>query len=77
MKCKLCHGDYREKAVVLSFQRAGRTVVVEDVPAPVCDRCGDELIEESTARAVEKLLAAKPDATAPLYRFPKKAVPAS
>ena len=77
MKCKLCRGDYRESPVVLSFQRAGQTVVVENVPALVCERCGDELVEESTAHAVERLLAAKPYATAPLYRFPEKLVPAT
>jgi hypothetical protein len=52
-------------------------VVVENVPALVCERCGDELVEESTAHAVERLLAAKPYATAPLYRFPEKLVPAT
>ena len=73
MKCSLCQGHYREKSVVISFHREGRTVLVEDVPALVCDLCGDELLTEDTAEQVERLLEREPQATAPLYRFPKKA----
>lgn len=73
MKCDLCQGTYQEKSVILSFERDGRSVVVENVPAMVCDRCGDELISAATFRKVEELLESKPDATAPLYRFPETA----
>lgn len=31
----------------------GRTVVVHDVPTFVCDRCGVELFDEATTRALE------------------------
>ena len=72
MKCNLCRGRYREKPIVVSFKRQGRTVVVEDVPALVCELCGDELLTEATAREIEQLLEHEPQATAPLYRFPEK-----
>ena len=73
MKCHLCGGTYHERTVVLSFERDGRSVVVENVPAMVCDRCEDELISAATFRKVEELLESKPEATAPLYRFPETA----
>lgn len=76
MKCTLCQGDYREKAVVFSFRREGRSVVVENVPALVCDRCGDELLTDSTVRVTEDLIEEEPEDTTPLYRFPEK-TPAS
>ena len=72
VKCDLCGGHYRERPIVLSFQRQGRTVAVENVPARVCDRCGDEVLSEATAREIEKLLEQEPQSTAPLYRFPEK-----
>ena len=75
MKCNLCHGQYIDKTTVLSFQRRGRTVVVEDVPALVCDLCGDELVTGAIAREVEELLGQQPQGKAPLYRFPEKVPP--
>jgi YgiT-type zinc finger domain-containing protein len=75
MKCNLCHGQYSDNTTVLSFQRGARTVVVEDVPALVCDVCGDELVTEAVAREVEELLRKEPQGTAPLYRFPERVPP--
>ena len=72
MKCDLCQGQYTKKLIVLSFQRQGRAVVVEDVPAMVCDICGDTLLSESTVREVEELMEQAPQGTAPLYRFSEK-----
>ena len=72
MKCDQCQEQYVEKTIVLSFQREGNSVVVEDVPAVVCDICGDTLLSESTVRKVEALLEQEPEDTAPLYRFPQK-----
>jgi YgiT-type zinc finger domain-containing protein len=77
MKCNLCHGQYSDKTTVLSFQRGGRAVVVEDVPALVCDVCRDELVTEATVRKIEELLETEPQASAPLYRFPQEASPVS
>ncbi len=70
MKCDLCSGQYVEKKTVLSLQKSGQTVVVEDVPALVCDLCGDRLYSESTFRRVHELLEEEPGDAAPLYRFP-------
>ncbi len=70
MKCDLCQGEYRETHIALTFQRDGETVVVEDVPAKVCDRCGDTLLSESVVRQAEGLMKAEPAGKAPLYRFP-------
>jgi YgiT-type zinc finger domain-containing protein len=75
MNCDLCQGQYRKKSIVISFQRDGRSVVIEGVPALVCDLCGDTLLSESTVRQIEQLLEQEPQGTAPLYRFPEKATP--
>ncbi len=74
MKCDLCDGEYLEKAIMRNYRRRGKAVVVADVPALVCDRCGDTLIAEETVAAVDDLLerAEEPQEYAPVYRFPAK-----
>ena len=72
-KCTLCHeGTYRERLVVFSSRHGDRVVVVDDVPAFVCDMCGDQIIAEATAREIERVVATEPRDSAPLYRFPQK-----
>ena len=74
MKCDLCEGHYQDKTVVRSYRRHGKTIIVEAVPALVCDRCGDTLIREETVAAIDALLSkdAKPRKYAPVYRFRDK-----
>ena len=74
MKCDLCEGQYLDKLVVRNYKRHGKTIIVEAVPALVCDRCGDTLIREETIAALDALLSkdAKPRKYAPVYRFRAK-----
>ena len=74
MKCDLCHGEYQQIRITLTFHREGQTIVIEDVPAKVCDRCGDTLLSESVVRQAESLVKDKPAGAAPLYRFPSQAL---
>ena len=53
-ECTLCHhGTYRDKLVVISAHRGDGLLIVDEVPALVCDQCGDQIISEETAREVE------------------------
>lgn len=74
MKCDLCQGEYRERLVTRSYVHRGRTVVVEGVPAFVCDQCGDILVREETVAAIDDLLGKGPEPQeyAPVYRFPAR-----
>ena len=57
-KCTLCHeGAYKDKLVVFSARRDDRLIVVEDVPALVCNTCGDEIFTEKAARGIERAAA--------------------
>lgn len=72
-KCTLCHeGQYLNKHVVFSSRRDGRVVVIEGVPALVCDVCGDRIITEETAREIERVATGTPVHSVPLYHFPEK-----
>lgn len=71
-KCTLCHkGQYLNKHVVFSSRRGDRLVVIEGVPALVCDVCGDRVITEETAREIERIAMGSPVDAVPLYRFPQ------
>ena len=61
-KCTLCHlGTYRDNLVVISARRGEGLLIVDDVPALVCDQCGDQIISEETAREVERVSQGEPD----------------
>ena len=72
-KCTLCsEGQYLNKHLVFSSRRGDQLVVIEGVPALVCDVCGDRIIIEDTAREIERIVAGTPIDSAPLYHFPEK-----
>ena len=72
-KCTLCsEGQYLNKHIVFSSRRGDQLVVIEGVPALVCDVCGDRIITEDTAREIERIATGTPIDSAPLYHFPQK-----
>ena len=52
MNCVVCkHGETHQCLTTVTLTRGSTTVVFRDVPAQVCDNCGEEYIdEEVTAR---------------------------
>jgi YgiT-type zinc finger domain-containing protein len=56
MKCVVCRqGQTRPGKTTVVLQRGDATVVINDVPARVCENCGEEYVDEGVA---EKVLAA-------------------
>lgn len=54
MKCIVCHnGETRSGATSVTFHNDGQTVVVNEVPAEVCENCGEAYVDE---RVTEQLL---------------------
>ena len=57
MKCPLCKGSMSEGKTNLPYDLTeGNVVVILNVPALVCDQCGDDFVEIDIARKVEKLV---------------------
>lgn len=53
MKCVICkHGQTRQGSATITLERAGITVVIKSVPAQVCQTCGEEFVDETTATHV-------------------------
>ena len=57
MLCPLCKGRMELGKTALPFDiENGRVIVILNVPARVCEQCGEEYIDMEVARKVEKLL---------------------
>jgi YgiT-type zinc finger domain-containing protein len=53
MMCVVCkQGETRPGRTTMVLQRQGATVVINDVPAQVCENCGEEYVEELVADSV-------------------------
>ena len=47
MKCVICKSGWtREGAATVTLERGGATVVIKDVPAQVCDNCGEHYLSD-------------------------------
>ncbi len=73
MKCTIagCPGVYAPLAVVHTVKHQGDVMVIDHVPAEVCNVCGDVLLAPETVRRIEALLKAPPPPSrnVPLYEF--------
>lgn len=61
MKCDICkYGEIVDGTATVTFAREVMTLVFLDVPAGVCDTCGEEYVDEAIA---EQLLQAADEAS--------------
>lgn len=50
MKCLICkHGQTQPGHVTVTLQRGPCTIIIKDVPADVCDNCGEYYLDEETS----------------------------
>ena len=55
MKCAICkHGETQAGKVTVTLQRGETTIIIKDVPAEVCNNCGEYYLSE---QVTEKLFA--------------------
>jgi YgiT-type zinc finger domain-containing protein len=53
MKCVLCkNGETRPGTVTVTLERGKTVVVVRDVPADVCENCGEYYLDSAIAQEV-------------------------
>lgn len=51
MKCVRCkHGSISKKKVNVKLERNGSIVIVKDVPAMVCDECGETYFDSAITK---------------------------
>jgi YgiT-type zinc finger domain-containing protein len=77
MKCSIadCPGEYEQREVVRAVRQGERIIVIEHIPAEVCDVCGDVLFTPETIERLEALrrTTKAPVRMVPLYRFAESA----
>jgi YgiT-type zinc finger domain-containing protein len=58
MMCLICRvGEVRQGTTTITLERDGATLVFKNVPARVCENCGEAYVDEEISRQV--LLAAE------------------
>ncbi|MEA3231452.1 MAG: type II toxin-antitoxin system MqsA family antitoxin, partial [Thermodesulfobacteriota bacterium] len=49
MKCAICHNGYTVKGhITVVLERDQSTLVFKNVPAKICENCGEEYLSEET-----------------------------
>jgi len=73
MKCTIegCPGNYEDRRILHTVRHQGRVVVIDHVPAEMCDICGDVLLKPETVVNLETMLTEVGDAprSAPVYDY--------
>lgn len=75
MRCTTagCPGSYERRLVALTLRYGGELIVLDNIPAEVCDTCGDDRLSAETNEKIDRLLKEHerltPRASAPVYEF--------
>jgi YgiT-type zinc finger domain-containing protein len=56
MECLFCKGKLVQKKVTYAATRKGYHLIIDDVPAWVCEQCGESLFDEQTVDAIQDML---------------------
>ena len=53
MKCVICKtGEIHPGRATVTLQRGGTTIVIKEVPADICDNCGEYFLSEELSARV-------------------------
>ena len=74
--CSFCGGEVKEERVELDYRYKGNLFVFQNVPAGVCQQCGEKYLPAKVAKAIEHRIHSKEkwDKTisVPVDVFPEK-----
>jgi len=70
--CEYCGAGTHKDVVKAAFWGERGLVAIEDIPARVCEQCGEQFYDEETFRKIERLIAdpnakAKRELVVPLF----------
>lgn len=54
-RCEFCEGEVKPRRILARFRYRGQTIYVENVPAWVCDKCGEEYFDASVYKSLEEI----------------------
>jgi YgiT-type zinc finger domain-containing protein len=67
--CEYCDGELEEKQILARFRYKGDTVYIENVPAWVCKRCGEQYFDAPVYKRLE-MIAQHQDQIERVIQFP-------
>ncbi|MCX6029424.1 MAG: YgiT-type zinc finger protein [Chloroflexi bacterium] len=70
MECLYCKGTLARKKVSYTVTRRGYHMIIDDVPAWVCQQCGEPLFEEKAVDAMQGILSELDQRVAGLVAIP-------
>ena len=56
MECLYCKGTLVRRSVSYTTSRKGYHLILDDLPAWVCEQCGEPLFSEKTVDAIQEML---------------------
>lgn len=59
MRCDLCGGKVEEELISYTLFYEGHWIVVENVPAKVCQQCGEKLFAPDTVDRLQNIIWSK------------------
>jgi YgiT-type zinc finger domain-containing protein len=71
-KCDICGALMKERQIKQDFWIRGELIVIEDVLAGICPRCGEKIVNAAVGRRISEII----DNKASLLNAPKLLVPA-
>lgn len=51
--CSFCGGEVKEEKVELDYRHQGRLSIFQNVPAGVCQQCGEKYLTAKVAKEIE------------------------
>lgn len=56
MECLHCQGRLVQKRMSYTANRNGYHLIIDDVPAWVCEQCGEPMFDEETVNIIQAML---------------------
>lgn len=54
MKCEICGGEVNKELTTYTLLYQGKLIVIENVPATVCGRCGEKFFSPDTVEQLQQ-----------------------
>lgn len=76
-KCSVCKSALKEKKITYTQELEGKVYVVSDVPALVCNICGEQYLSPDTVDEIQNVIKkgeqgkTKPVKQIPVFHFPQ------
>ena len=55
-ECEICNTPMQEKLIKQDFWIQGKLIIVEDIPAGVCPKCGEKVVKANVGRWILRLI---------------------